>query len=172
MAQRRVFVTDRRARPDVERVLCFDEQTGKPLWTYSYACDYEKMEYGSGPRASPTVFEGRVYTLGTRSHLVCLSAVTGDVLWKKDLVKECGAVVPQYGTSAAPLDERDLLIVCAGGRPDASVIAFDRMTGEERWRALNDRPAYSAPITACESEPVSGLAQKGNVGSRLHSSMD
>ncbi|MBI1916197.1 MAG: PQQ-binding-like beta-propeller repeat protein [Planctomycetes bacterium] len=146
VAQGRVFVTDHRLRPEVERVLCFEEATGKPLWVHSYPCDYEDMEYGNGPRASPTVHDGKVYTLGTKGHLFCLDAAKGSVLWKKDLVKDFNARIPRYGASAAPLVVGDLLIVCAGGQPAASVIALDRNTGKERWRALKDRPAYSAPL--------------------------
>jgi outer membrane protein assembly factor BamB len=145
VAQGRVFVTDRKLGPEVERVLCFEEATGRPLWTYSNSCDYKNMEYGNGPRASPTVHEGKVYTLGTQGHLACLDAASGAVVWKKDLVKEYSARVPQYGASVAPLVEDDLLIVSPGSHPDA-VIAFDRHTGIERWKALEDRPAYSAPI--------------------------
>ena len=146
VARGRVFVTDHQARTEVERVLCFDEVTGKPLWVHSYPCDYEDMEYGNGPRAAPTVHAGKVYTLGTKGHLYCLDAAKGEVLWKKDLVKEYNARIPRYGASPAPLVEGDLLIVCAGGHPEASVIALDRNTGQERWKALKDRPAYSAPM--------------------------
>ena len=92
------------------------------------------------------VHEGKVYTLGTQGHLVCLDAASGEVVWKKDLVKEYKARIPRYGASAAPMVEGELLIVCTGGQPDATVVAFDRNTGVERWKALPDRPAYSAPI--------------------------
>lgn len=148
VAQGRVFVTDHTtlAEKEVERVLCFDEATGNRLWAHSYPCDYEDMEYGNGPRASPTVHGGKVYTLGTKGHLFCLDAAQGTVLWSKDLVKDFAARIPRYGASAAPLVSGDLLIVCAGGQPDASVVALDRHTGKDRWRALKDRPAYSAPI--------------------------
>jgi outer membrane protein assembly factor BamB len=146
VAQGRVFITDRRRHPEVERILCFEEATGKPLWVHVYPCDYEDMEYGNGPRASPTVHDGRVYALGTKGHLFCLDAAKGEVLWKKDLAKEYNARIPRYGASAAPLVEGDLLIVCAGGQPEATVIAFDRNSGKECWRALKDRPAYSPPI--------------------------
>ena len=142
----RVVVTDRQRAPEVERVLCFDESTGKPLWTHSYPCNYETMEYGNGPRASPTVHEGKVYTLGTQGHVTCLDVTTGAVAWKTDLVQEHGARVPQYGASAAPLVEGDLVILCTGGPDGTTVIAFNRHTGELRWKALEDRPAYSAPI--------------------------
>src|SRR5262245_1770637 len=146
VAQGRVFVTDHKFNPEVERVLCFEEATGKPLWLHTYPCDYDDMEYGNGPRASPTVHEGKVYTFGTKGHLFCLDAAKGTVHWSKDLAKECNARIPRYGASAAPLVVGDLLVGCAGGQPEASVIAFDRHTGQERWKALKDRPGYSAPI--------------------------
>jgi WD40 repeat protein len=146
VAQGRVFVTDHQVNSKVERVLCFDEATGKPLWVHSYPCDYQDMEYGNGPRASPTAHDGKVYTLGTRGDLFCLDAVRGEVLWKKNLAKDFNGRIPRYGASAAPLVAGDLLIVCAGGQPDASVVALDRNTGQQRWKALKDRPAYSAPL--------------------------
>src|SRR5262249_51414288 len=66
VAQGRVYVTDHQLGPEVERVLCSEEATGKRLWVHSYSCPYEDMEYGNGPRASPTVHQGKVYTLGTK----------------------------------------------------------------------------------------------------------
>jgi outer membrane protein assembly factor BamB len=146
VARGRVYVTDHQFHPEVERVLCFEEATGKSLWVHAYPCDYHDMEYGNGPRASPTVHDGKVYTLGTRGHLLCLDAVKGDVHWEKELVKDFAARIPRYGASAAPLVVGDLLIVCAGGQPEASVVALDKDTGQVRWKALKDRPAYSAPI--------------------------
>src|SRR5262245_16589096 len=77
VAAGRVYVTDRQRRPDVERVLCLDETTGKLLWAHSYPCDYEELQYDSGPRASPTVHQGKVYSLGARGHLFCLDAAKG-----------------------------------------------------------------------------------------------
>ncbi|MDZ4401394.1 PQQ-binding-like beta-propeller repeat protein [Prosthecobacter sp.] len=146
VAQGRVFITDRVFDPELERVLCLDEATGKQLWMHSYSVDYKDMEYSNGPRAAPTVQDGKVYTLGTRGHLFCLDAATGAVVWSKVLEKDFNAPVPTYGVSAAPLVVGDLLIVCAGGAPEASVVALDRKTGELRWKALPDRVAYSAPI--------------------------
>jgi WD40 repeat protein len=146
VAQGRVFVTDHVFNPEVERVLCFDERTGKELWVHAYPTDYREMEYGNGPRASPTVHDGMVYTLGTQGHLCCLDVTSGGVVWKKSLTADLHGQIPRYGASAAPLVAGELLIVCAGGQPDATVIALDRKTGELRWKALSDRPAYSAPI--------------------------
>src|SRR5262245_53238171 len=148
VASGRVYVTDHnyKSDPEVERVLCFAETTGKLLWLHEYPCPYGDMEYGNGPRATPTVHDGMVYTLGTKGHLVCLNGETGALVWKKDLVRDLNAEIPRYGASAAPLVENDLLIVAAGAKPNGTLVAFDRTTGEERWRALADRPAYSAPI--------------------------
>src|SRR5215471_3195404 len=53
-----------------------------------YAMDYQKMEYGNGPRSTPTVHAGRVYTFGARGHLNCLDAATGEVVWSRDTVRE------------------------------------------------------------------------------------
>jgi WD40 repeat protein/outer membrane protein assembly factor BamB len=146
VARGRVYVTDRQPTAAVERVLCFDEETGKALWVHAYPCEYQDAEYGNGPRASPTIHDGKVYTLGTMGHLFCLDAADGTVVWSKDLVRDYDAQRPRYGVSAAPLIEGDLLIVCAGGRPDATVMAFHRLTGAFVWKALADRPAYSAPV--------------------------
>jgi outer membrane protein assembly factor BamB len=146
VAQGRVFVTDHVFDPEVERVLCFDEATGRQLWAHSYPCDYKDMEYGNGPRATPTIHDGKVYTLGTQGQLVCLDAAKGEVVWQKSLTKDFEDSIPRYGASAAPLVVGDLLIVCAGGEPGPSVIALDRITGEQRWKALAERPAYSAPM--------------------------
>jgi outer membrane protein assembly factor BamB len=146
VAQGRVFVTDHQFSPEVERVLCFDEATGKSLWMHSYPADYKDMEYGNGPRSSPTVHDGKVYTLGTQGHLFCLDAAKGEVVWQKKLADDFHGQIPRYGASAAPLVVGELLIVCAGGQPEASVVALDRKTGDLRWQALSDRPAYSSPI--------------------------
>lgn len=146
VANGHVFVTDQVFNPEVERVLCFNEATGEAVWSHSYPVDYENMEYGNGPRASPTVHDGWVYTLGTQGDLCCLDAATGRLHWQKDLETEYEAIIPRYGASVAPLVEGDVVIICIGGQPAASVIAFDRITGKERWKALEDEAAYSAPI--------------------------
>jgi len=144
----RVFVTDHnyKSNPEVERVLCFDARSGKQLWLYEYPCPYGNMEYGNGPRATPTIHDGLVYALGTMGHFTCLEAETGAVRWKKDPAEDLNVDMPRYGVSASPLIEGDLVIISAGARPAGTAIAFDRKTGEERWRALADRAAYSSPI--------------------------
>jgi formylglycine-generating enzyme required for sulfatase activity/outer membrane protein assembly factor BamB len=143
----RVYTTDYHREPDEsERVLCFDAATGQPLWSHRYAVKYAGLSYGNGPRATPTVFDGRVYTLGAVGHLHCLDAVTGRPLWSKDLVRDYRAVVPGWGFAASPVVFEELLIVHAGGSPDACLIALDRRTGQEVWRSLPEPAGYATPI--------------------------
>jgi outer membrane protein assembly factor BamB len=146
IAEGRVYITDRLTRPEqVERVHCFDADNGSPIWSHSYECRYVKVGYPDGPRASVTVDEGRAYALGSMGHLFCFDASKGDVLWKKDLKTHYSIKIPIWGIAAAPLVEDNLLILHIGGE-NACVVALDKVTGAEKWRALNDRASYSAPI--------------------------
>jgi len=72
VADNRVYVTDRLTAPaPIERVRCFDAMAGEEIWSYPYECEYEKVGYRAGPRASVTIDEGRAYSLGTMGHLFC-----------------------------------------------------------------------------------------------------
>lgn len=164
----RVYVFDYQKMPrEQERVLCLDARTGETLWTHAYAVAYEKLDYGTGPRATPTVHNGRVCTFGSRGHLHCLDAKSGKVIWDRDTVKEFKGRVPTWGLSSSPLVDGKRLLVQVGG-VDANLVAFDLDTGKEVWRALADRPGYASPTIisgkgwrqlACfQPEHVIGLA--------------
>jgi outer membrane protein assembly factor BamB len=103
------------------------------------------MEYGNGPRSTPTVHNGKVYTFGARGHLFCLDAKSGKVLWSRDTVKDFKGVVPLWGHACSPLIDGRRVIVQAGIE-GATLIALDAATGAEVWRALPDRPGYSSPV--------------------------
>lgn len=141
----RVFVTDRIVEPkQQERVLCFDAPSGQSLWSYAYDCAYD-VDYPAGPRACVTIDDGRAYALGAMGHLHCLDDATGAVLWAKNLNQEYQIDMPIWGVASAPLIYQDLVILLIGGR-DACVVALDKKSGEEQWKALGDRAGYSAPI--------------------------
>ncbi len=143
----RVYVTDRVTEPvQKERVLCFDAATGARVWVHEYECKYMQVGYPDGPRASVTIDDGRVYTLGTMGHFRCLDAASGNLLWKKDPERDYEVELPIWGIASAPLVEGDLVIAQLGARPDACIVAWDKRTGEERWRALTDGASYSAPV--------------------------
>ncbi|MXY27225.1 PQQ-binding-like beta-propeller repeat protein, partial [Candidatus Poribacteria bacterium] len=146
VADGRVYVTDKLMKPkQVERVHCFDWETGEKLWSYTYDCVY-KIDYAAGPRATVTVHGGLAYALGAMGHLHCFDATTGEVIWKKDLNTEYNIEMPIWGIASAPLVEGEHLIVQIGGTPEACIVAFDRKTGKEKWRAVDDTASYSAPI--------------------------
>jgi len=150
VSQRRVYVTDAVvAHPAAhERVLCFDEATGKLRWMRQYSVDYPDWAFApstGGPRATPIVRDGRLFTLGALGHLFCLDAAKGDVVWEKSLAKDYG-VKEFTGITASPLLEDDLLILYICGKPAACVVAFNKNSGREVWRALDDSFTYSSPI--------------------------
>ncbi len=143
----RVFVTDYAA--GVERALALDERTGRILWTREWPADYRGLDYASGPRATPTVDGDRVYVLGAMGALLCLRVSDGVVVWSNDFRRDFGAEIPAWGMSAAPLVDGERVIAVAAGKPDAKVVAFDKRTGRELWRALSSvdsEPGYSQPI--------------------------
>src|SRR5215471_9086905 len=149
----RIFATDFTESSHLkgrERVLCLDEKTGKILWTREWDADYIGLmeTYASGPRATPTVDRDRVYVLGAKGMLQCLNARTGELIWKKDYVKDYGTQVPTWGVASAPLVDGERLICLVGGENGAKVVAFDKMTGKEIWRALdsNSETGYCQPI--------------------------
>lgn len=147
VAAGRVFVTDRVEAPqEQERIHCFDAADGHVLWTQSYPCEYGNLSYGVGPRASVTVHDGRAYALGSMGHFLCLDAVTGEVLWRKQLVDDFQLRRPLWGMSAAPLVEGDLVIVSGGEGQGTCLLAFDRRSGSLRWKALDEEASYSSPI--------------------------
>jgi outer membrane protein assembly factor BamB len=146
VASGRVFTMDRPKDQPHERVLCFDAATADRIWTRKYEANYGDLDYGQGPRSTPTVQGERVFTLGAVGHLHALDARSGGVVWSVDTAKEFKASMPVWGHSVSPLVEGDLVIVQIGAPSGGTVMAFDRDTGKERWRALDDRPGYSSPI--------------------------
>jgi len=108
------------------------------------------VAYEIGPRATPTVDGELVYVLGARGLLYALRVGSGDVVWKKDFVADYGLVPPHWGTASSPLVDGKLLICLVGaGAKGAVVVAFDKATGAEAWRAIDveSDPGYGQPIT-------------------------
>jgi len=147
VAQGRVYVMDRQPkdREATERIHCLDSQSGKSLWTFEYPAEY-RISYTAGPRASVTIDQGKAYCVGAMGHFHCLDAVSGEVIWKRDLQQDYDIQMPIWGIAASPLIYGDLVIQQVCGAGDACMVAFDKLTGKEIWRALKDRGAYSSPI--------------------------
>ena len=134
----------RRARlQGQERVIALDEKTGKVLWIHSYDCPYS-ISYPAGPRCTPTIDGQYVYTLGSEGDLRCLRLDEGSLVWKRQFKTDFGASVPIWGFTSHPLVVGDLLFTLVGG--DGQVImAFDKRTGEVRWKSLDGNPGYCPP---------------------------
>ena len=146
VADGRVFVMDRVTSPSqIERVHCFAWQTGELLWSHQYEREYRNVDFIAGPRACVAIRDGLAYALGTMGDLHCLDAESGKVVWRKDLLEEYGIRMPIWGIAASPIVFGDLVIVQIGGA-SACLVAFDRRTGKEKWKALDDRASYSTPL--------------------------
>jgi outer membrane protein assembly factor BamB len=155
VASGRVFVMDLITKPaTAERVHCFDEQSGKKIWSFEYPCPYGRVQYPAGPRASVTIDGGKAYALGATGRLHVFDAASGTILWQSDLAEQFNINLPQWGITAAPLIFQNLVILHIGGE-GACIVALDKNTGKEAWRALNDRAQYTAPIVVEQAgQPV------------------
>ncbi len=140
---------DRTQIPGSERVLCLNEADGKILWQHEYDCPYE-MSYSAGPRATPLVSGDKVYTMGAEGNLYCFDAANGKVQWSHDFRKEYQARTPTWGFAGNPLLDGQKLICLVGG-PGSVVVAFDKDSGKELWRALSAREPGYAPPTMIEA---------------------
>lgn len=146
VANGRVYVMDRVTQPgSVERVHCVDEKTGDRIWKFEYECPYGKVGYPAGPRASVTIDGGKAFALGTTGRLHVFDAASGQLLWNKDLDQQYTINLPIWGIAAAPLIYEDLVVLHIGGQ-GACVVALNKDSGAEVWRALDDRAQYSAPV--------------------------
>jgi outer membrane protein assembly factor BamB len=143
----KVYTQDKKG--DSERVICLDAESGKLAWEYAYPVNYGRLGYAAGPRATPTVEGNRLYAVGAVGKFVCLElpAPGGQpkLLWEHDLIGEFRASLPGWGIASSPLIDGELVIVQPGGR-DGSVAAFDKTSGELRWKAGSNPNGYSSPV--------------------------
>ena len=135
----RLFTQEQRG--DDEIVACYDVSTGKPVWKHSDAARFWESNAGPGPRATPTLSNGRVYTLGATGVMNVLDEGTGAVVWTRNAVSDTGAKIPGWGISGSPLVVNDVVIVAASG----DLVAYDLATGNPRWFGPKGGSSYSSP---------------------------
>lgn len=126
-----------------ERLLALDEETGNVIWEHSYPCPYS-ISYPAGPRCTPTVDGQHVYILGSESDLRCLKVADGELVWKRTLKEDFDAEVPIWGFASHLLVDGDLVYSMVGG-DGQGVVAFDKLTGDVKWKALDARAGYCPP---------------------------
>ena len=129
-----------------ERVVCYAVESGKEIWTRADRARFYEILGGEGPRATPTIAGGRVYSLGATGILNCLDGATGRLRWQKNILEDNQAGMNTWGTSGSPLVVGELVVVSAGGRDGRSLVAYHTMTGEGVWSGGDDRSGYSSPF--------------------------
>jgi hypothetical protein len=133
---------------DEELVECLDARTGAAKWKYAAPTGYvDDFRFDDGPRGTPTISDGRVYTLGAEGRLSCLDFDGGKRLWERDLAADYPFRKGYFGVGTSPLVEGDGVFVNVGSK-GACVVAFDRKTGKELWKTGDAEASYSTPVAA------------------------
>jgi outer membrane protein assembly factor BamB len=150
VADGRVYVFSREGEEEVVR--CLDLATGRQRWRQAYPAPYAMnpaaASHGKGPKSTPAVAGGRVFTLGISGILSALDAETGRPAWRKELGAQYGETSPLYGAAQSPLVDEGRVIVHVGGPGRGALTAFDAATGAVRWAFAGDGPAYASPVVA------------------------
>ena len=133
---------------DDEEVVAYDAATGRRLWRHSDRARYDTVIAGVGPRATPTIRDGRVFTVGATGILNALRLQNGERLWSHRLLEENGSSNPNWGTSGSPLLDEDRVVVSAGGREGHSLVAYRADTGAALWTTGHDHQSYSSATIA------------------------
>lgn len=145
VADGKVFLHYKVDQKEEEAVAAWDAASGKQLWVTTYTKDKFVTPFGNGPRGSPTVEAGKVYTYGITGVLACFQAADGKRLWQVDTLKEFGAKNLIFGVSCSPLVDGNRVIVQVGAK-GAGIVAFDAATGKVAWKSQDDSASYSSPI--------------------------
>jgi outer membrane protein assembly factor BamB len=149
IADGRAFTIEQRRHQEV--ATAYDMETGRELWANGWDAEFQESMGGDGPRATPTWHEGRVYALGAAGELRCLDAATGKLIWNHNILTDNHAENLQWGMADSPLIVDDKVVVLPGGPSGQSVVAYNKLTGEPVWKALDDRQSYTSPMLVTRS---------------------
>ena len=164
---RRIYFLSREGENEVVRAI--DLATGKRLWQDSYPVAYTVQRaaaaHGQGPRATPAIANGRLYTFGISGVLSCYDIRSGKLRWRKETSSQFNNSLPDYGVSSSPVVDRGLLIINAGG-DNGALMAYNAETGEEKWRLKADGDSYASPIVADlgDTRQVITVSQQSIIG--------
>jgi outer membrane protein assembly factor BamB len=137
-------------RGPAEMVVCYELKTGRVAWSHADDVRWDPGGGGAlgkiGPRATPTVVDGRVYSQGATGIVNCFDAATGRVVWSHNTLAEEDAQVVTWGKAGSPLAVDDWVVVSVGGSDDNSLVAYDRATGHKVWSAGRRQSSYATPV--------------------------
>jgi len=135
----RLYTQEQRGNDEI--IACHDVSTGKPVCRHSDPARFYESIGGPGPRATPTLSNGRVYALGATGIMNVLDDQTGAVVWSRNAVSDTGAKIPGWGIAGSPLIVNDMVVVAVSG----SLVAYDLATGKPRWFGPKGSDSYSSP---------------------------
>ena len=135
----RFFTQEQRGEEEV--VSCYQVGTGKMIWRHGDSTRFWESNAGAGPRATPSLFEDRVYAFGGTGILNVLEAEDGRLVWSRNVGEDTGVEISTWGFSSSPLIYGDLVVVAAAG----TMAAYDLGTGESRWKGPDGGASYSSP---------------------------
>jgi outer membrane protein assembly factor BamB len=160
-AEDKIYIFTRRG--DDEVLACLNPSDGKELWQHGYPAPYQANAvaamHGKGPKSTPVVAEGRVFTFGISGILTCWNAKTGKLAWQREFSKQFEKTSPLYGAAMSPIIEQDKCIVHVGGPDKGALLALDVKTGETIWSCPEDGPGYASPIVATIDEVRQAITQ-------------
>ena len=134
---------------DKELVECLDTKDGKSLWTLDYPAGYrDDFGFDEGPRATPTITGGKVFTFGAEGALCCLDFNSGKEIWNVNTKSRFQAPKGFFGMACSPLIEGDAVLLNVGGANGAGIVALDKTSGKLLWKATEDEASYSSPVAA------------------------
>ncbi len=138
---------------DQEVVTCLDSRTGEPKWTNSYPSNYrDDFGFDEGPRATPCIDQGRIYTFGAEGMLTCLRLADGSKIWQVNTKTKFHPRKGFFGVACSPLVEGNAVLLNIGGGDGAGVVAFDKATGRVLWKCSDDEASYASPAAATVRE--------------------
>lgn len=150
VAGRRIYLLSR--QDDQEVVSCFDLDTGKLIWRDRYAAPYSvnpaATRHGKGPKSTPVLQGGTIFTLGISGILSAYDAESGRLRWRREFASAYPQTSPLYGAAMSPIVDRGRLIAHVGGHDNGALCAFDAETGRTAWSWTGDGPGYASPIVA------------------------
>jgi outer membrane protein assembly factor BamB len=148
-------ITQEQRRED-ELIVCYELQTGHALWAHTNRVRFSETLGGDGPRATPTLHQGRVYAIGATGILDCLEEATGKLIWSRDVLGENHLSNLTWGKSCSPLLVQDLVVVTGGEQREKTLLAYEAASGKPVWQAGRDRASYCSPLLAsvCGQEQI------------------